>query len=89
VGGTNPDEASQIGIGLCRLDCFVGAGATSQRRSRLLAMTTQAIGEFRVRLPGSPIELRNGRDDPGTCPPISVATLMSSDYLNTLIEKAP
>ena len=39
LDGADSDEATQTGIGLCRLGCFVGAGARSQRRSRLLAMT--------------------------------------------------
>jgi hypothetical protein len=33
------DEAIQTAESTLPLDCFVGAGARSQRRSRLLAMT--------------------------------------------------
>jgi hypothetical protein len=43
AAGADPDEATQTGIGLCRLGCFVGAGARSQRSSRLLAMTMSRI----------------------------------------------
>jgi hypothetical protein len=44
--GADPDEATQIGIGICRLGCFVGAGTRSRRSPRLLAMTADDISSL-------------------------------------------
>jgi hypothetical protein len=73
TGGPNPDEATQIGIGLCRLGCFVGAGATSQRCSRLLAKTICAHG----------MNFESGSEDGGAgAAPSSLLGLCGADHVD-------